>query len=88
MEMNNKKRAEANDYINNMLRDKGFREDLATIVTKKECDAKDDFFVQLLIMDISGKTGYLFKEEEFREEIRNKLGLKKNKEEQEPEIEK
>lgn len=77
MAVNVKNKAIANDYINRMLQDKGFREDLTTIATKKESDSKDDFFIQLIIMDISGKTGYLFDEEEFKAEIRNRLGLGK-----------
>lgn len=83
MATNVKNKAVANDYLNRMLQDKGFREDLTTIVNRKESDTKDDFFLQLIIMDISGKTGYLFEEEEFKTEIRNRLGLEKR--ESEPE---
>ncbi len=77
MATNVKNKAVANDYLNRMLQDKGFREDLTTIVNRQESDTKDDFFLQLIIMDISGKTGYLFEEEEFKAEIRNRLGLEK-----------
>ena len=77
MATNVKNKAVANDYLNKMLQDKGFREDLTTIVGRKDTDSKDDFFLQLIIMDISGKTGYLFEEEEFKAEIRNRLGLEK-----------
>ena len=83
MATNVKNKAVANDYLNRMLQDKGFREDLTTIVNRQESDTKDDFFLQLIIMDISGKTGYLFEEEEFKTEIRNRLGLEKR--ESEPE---
>lgn len=83
MATNVKNKAVANDYLNKMLQDKGFREDLTTIVGRKDTDSKDDFFLQLIIMDISGKTGYLFEEEEFKAEIRNRLGLEKR--EAEPE---
>jgi len=60
-----------------MLTDKGFREDLTTILKKDRADEKDDFFIQLIVLDISGKTGYLFEIDEFKAELRNKLGLSK-----------
>ena len=49
MATNVKNKAVANDYLNRMLQDKGFREDLTTIVNRKESDTKDDFFLQLII---------------------------------------
>lgn len=67
----------ADSYIDKMLTDKGFREDLTTILKKDRADEKDDFFIQLIVLDISGKTGYLFEIDEFKAELRNKLGLSK-----------
>ena len=67
----------ADGYIAKMLTDKGFREDLTTILKKDRADDKDDFFLQLIVLDISGKTGYLFEMDEFKQELRTKLGLAK-----------
>ena len=75
MATNLKNRAVADRYISKMLSDKGFREDLTTILKKDKVDDKDDFFLQLIVLDISGKTGYLFEMDEFKTEIKNKLGL-------------
>lgn len=71
----------ADSYIDKMLTDKGFREDLTTILKKDRADEKDDFFIQLIVLDISGKTGYLFEIDEFKAELRNKLGLSKTESE-------
>ena len=77
MATNLKNKTLANSYIDKMLTDKGFREDLTTILKKDRADEKDDFFIQLIVLDISGKTGYLFEIDEFKAELRNKLGLSK-----------
>ena len=77
MATNLKNRAVADRYISKMLSDKGFREDLTTILKKDKVDDKDDFFLQLIVLDISGKTGYLFEMYEFKTEIKNRLGLVK-----------
>ena len=68
-------KAAAKSYIGRLLTDVGYKQDLATIAKKPTRDNKDDFFIQLVIMDISGKTGYLFTEEEFMSEIRTRLGI-------------
>jgi hypothetical protein len=49
----------------------------AEILKKDKTDEKDDFFIQLIVLDISGKTGYLFDMDEFKTELKNKLGLAK-----------
>ena len=77
MATNLKNKAVADSYISKMLSDKGFKEDLTTILKKDKIDDKDDFFLQLIVLDISGKTGYLFEIEEFKTELKNKLGLAK-----------
>ena len=77
MATNLKNKALADSYISKMLSDKGFREDLTTILKKDKADEKDDFFIQLIVLDISGKTGYLFEMDEFKAELKNKLGLSK-----------
>lgn len=77
MATNLKNKAVADSYISKMLSDKGFREDLTTILKKDKTDEKDDFFIQLIVLDISGKTGYLFDMDEFKTELKNKLGLSK-----------
>ena len=68
-------KAAAKGYIGRMLLDKGYKQDLTTMAKKANLDSKDEFFLQLIIMDISGKTGYLFTEKEFMSEIRNRLGV-------------
>lgn len=72
-----KNKAVADEYIAKMLTDKGFREDLTTILKKDKADERDDFFIQLIVLDISGKTGYLFEMDEFKAEVRKQLGLAK-----------
>ena len=75
MATNVKNKESADRYISMMLSDKGTHEDLTTIVKKDKTDEKDEFFLQLIIMDIMGKTGYLFEPDEFKNEIRQKLGI-------------
>lgn len=77
MATNLKNKTLADSYIAKMLTDRGFREDLTTILKKDRADDKDDFFLQLIVLDISGKTGYLFEMDEFKAELKNKLGLSK-----------
>ena len=77
MATNLKNKTLADSYISRMLSDKGFREDLTTILKKDKTDEKDDFFIQLIVLDISGKTGYLFEMDEFKAELKSKLGLAK-----------
>ena len=78
MATNVQNKALADQYINKMLTDKGFREDLTTILKKGECDEKDEFFLQLIVLDISGKTGYLFETDEFKKELAERLGVEKD----------
>lgn len=77
MATNLKNKTLADSYIAKMLTDRGFREDLTTILKKDRAYDKDDFFLQLIVLDISGKTGYLFEMDEFKAELKNKLGLSK-----------